>query len=153
MKITDSLKNKINKKINKIEAFVDGGSRGNPGEAALGVVINGKEYGQYLGKRTNNEAEYEAVIFALKKIKSLLGKENLKKTEVVINLDSELVYKQLTNQYKILEPELQKLFMEFWNLKFDFPYLKFNHIPREKNKRADKIVNFILDQKTKGKLL
>jgi ribonuclease HI len=149
MKITDSLKNKIN----KIEAFVDGGSRGNPGEAALGVVINGKEYGQYLGKRTNNEAEYEAVIFALKKIKSLLGKENLKKTEVVINLDSELVYKQLTNQYKILEPELQKLFMIIWNLKFDFPNLKFNHIPREKNQRADRIVNSILDQKAKETLL
>ncbi|MGB9680947.1 MAG: ribonuclease HI family protein [Minisyncoccia bacterium] len=136
----------------KIEVFVDGGSRGNPGEASLGVVIGNKEYGQYLGKKTNNEAEYEAVIFALKKLKSLFGKEKLKDKEVIINLDSELVFKQLTGQYKVLEPAMQKLFMVIWNLKFDFPHLKFNLIPREKNKRADQLVNKILDQQEKKTL-
>lgn len=134
--------------LKKVEVFTDGGSRGNPGDSAIGVVIGNKEYCKYLGKRTNNEAEYEAVIFALKKLKSLLGKEKLKNTEVIIYLDSELVYKQLTGQYKILEKELQSLFMEVWNLKFDFPHLKFIHIPREKNQRADKLVNKILDLKT-----
>jgi len=136
----------------KIIAYTDGGSRGNPGEAAIGVVILGagdekKEYCELIGQKTNNEAEYQAVIFALKKIKQLVGKEKLKDTEVEIRLDSELVAKQLNGEYKIEEKNLQLLFMEIWNLKFDFPKVIFKHVFREQNKEADYLVNKALDEK------
>lgn len=133
--------------------FTDGGSRNNPGPAAIGVVIGNKEYAKYLGEASNNVAEYQAVIFALEKAKHLLGKQKLKNTEVIVNLDSELVANQLNGKYKILEPELQSLFIKVWNLKFDFPKLKFNYIPREQNKRADQLVNEILDKETQKPLL
>jgi ribonuclease HI len=136
-----------------LNIYTDGGSRGNPGPSAIGVVIGNKEYGEYLGITTNNVAEYKAVIFALKKVRHLLGKDKLKKTKIIVNLDSELVANQLNGRYKILEPELQPLFIEIWNLKFDFPNLTFKHIPREENKRADKIVNEVLDKETQKSLL
>jgi ribonuclease HI len=71
----------------KIIVFTDGGSRGNPGPAAIGVVISNKDeqvikkYSDGIGKKTNNEAEYEAVIFGLQKLKQLFGKEKVKKME------------------------------------------------------------------------
>jgi ribonuclease HI len=129
----------------KTVVYTDGGSRGNPGPAAVGVVIGDKEYGEYLGEKTNNQAEYEAVIFALKKIKQLVGKAKAKESEVEIRMDSELVARQLGGEYKILEEELQPLFVKVWNLKFDFKEVQFRYVPREKNRRADKMVNKILD--------
>ena len=131
----------------KIVAYVDGGSRGNPGPSAVGVIIGSKENGEYLGVKTNNQAEYLAVVFALKKIRQLLGRKKTKETEVEIRMDSELVAKQLNGEYKILEPELQPLFIKVWNLKFDFGKLIFRHIPREQNKRADRLVNKVLDNR------
>ena len=77
----------------KVIVHTDGGSRGNPGPAAIGVVIGGKEYGEYLGTKTNNQAEYLAVIFALKKMKQMIGKKKTKETEVEFKIDSELVVK------------------------------------------------------------
>ncbi|MGC8651318.1 MAG: ribonuclease HI family protein [Minisyncoccia bacterium] len=136
-----------------LNIYTDGGSRGNPGPSAIGVVIGNKEYGEYIGKTTNNVAEYKAVIFALKKVKHLLGKEKLKHTKVVIHLDSELVANQLNGKYKILEPELQPLFIEIWNLRFNFPNLIFQHVPRENNVRADKLVNEVLDNNNQKPLL
>jgi len=130
---------------NILHIYTDGGSRGNPGPAAIGFVIGDKEYSEIIGEVTNNVAEYQAVIFALKKAKQLLGKEKLKQTRVIIHLDSELVGRQLKGEYKILERELQPLFLEVWNLKFDFKNLEFDIIPREKNKRADYLVNKALD--------
>lgn len=138
---------------NQLMIFTDGGSRGNPGPAAIGVVIGDKEYAEYLGETTNNVAEYQAVIFALKKTKHLLGKAKLKNTKVVINLDSELVVNQLNGKYKILEPDLQPLFIKVWNLKFDFPNLIFQYISREKNKRADRLVNEVLNNENQKPLL
>jgi len=143
---------KDNQKINKLEVYTDGGARNNPGPAGIGVVIGDKEYAEYIGETTNNVAEYKAVIFALKKAKHLLGKSKLKNTEVIVNIDSLLVVNQLNGKYKILEKELQLFFMEIWNLKFNFPYLKFNHIPREENKRADYLVNQALDKKNQNTL-
>ncbi|MCX6736843.1 MAG: ribonuclease HI family protein [Candidatus Parcubacteria bacterium] len=131
--------------MTEIKVYADGGSRGNPGPAAIGVVVGEKEYAQCIGKATNNVAEYQAAILALKKTRSLLGKEKLKDTLVIVHMDSELVVKQLTGQYKILEHDLQPYFLEVWNLKFDFPHLNFLHIPREKNTRADRLVNKALD--------
>jgi len=140
--------------MKKIIIYTDGGSRGNPGPAAIGVVFCNeknqiiKKYGEYLGDNfTNNEAEYRAVIFALKKFKALFSKELAKNSEITIMSDSELLVKQLNGEYKILDPKIQPLFLEVWNLKFDFGVLKFKLIKREKNKEADQLVNEVLDNK------
>ena len=137
---------------NKLIVFADGGSRGNPGPAAAGVVIcaaGGQKINEYSQKleeiSTNNEAEYEAVIFALKKLKQLFGKEKTKDLAVEFRLDSELVASQLSGSYKVSEERMQLLFMKIWNLKFDFGKMSFKSIPREENKRADELVNEALD--------
>lgn len=135
--------------MNKVIIHCDGGSRGNPGPAALGVVIEYdgkiKEYSQSLGVRTNNEAEYEAVIFALKKTKALLGKAGAKNREVEVLVDSELLFKQITGKYKVLDKKIQSLFLQLWNLKIDFPRIVFRHTLRGGNKQADLLVNRELD--------
>ncbi|MDZ7611534.1 MAG: ribonuclease HI family protein [Candidatus Moranbacteria bacterium] len=135
----------------KIEVYTDGGSRGNPGPGGIGAAVkhNGetKKYSQYLGDRvTNNEAEYEALIFALKKIKQLLGKENAKKTQVKCYADSELLVRQLNHEYKLKNEEIQKKFINIWNLMLDFKKVEFFHIPREENKEADALANKAMDQ-------
>jgi len=133
----------------KITVHCDGGSRGNPGPAAVGVVIEyggmKKKYCETIGYTTNNVAEYKAVIFALKKVKQLVGKAKTKAAEINFYMDSELVVKQLNAEYKIEEPNLQPLFMEVWNLKFDFGTLRFNYVPREKNREADALANKAMD--------
>ncbi len=146
--------------MKKITIYTDGGSRGNPGKAALGVVFcNEKEqiikkYGEYLGDNlTNNEAEYSAVIFALKKFKALFGKALAKNSDVEIRADSEFLVKQLNGEYKILDEKIQKLFIEVWNLKLDFKSVKFKHISREKNKEADRLVNEVLDAESTSQKL
>lgn len=135
----------------KIIVNTDGGSRGNPGSAAIGVVIMGigkelKEYSEFIGIKTNNEAEYQAIVFALKKVRQLAGRKNLEKTVVEVQTDSELVARQLKGEYKIEEKNLQPLFMEIWNLRFDFPHLIFKEVPREENQKADRLVNACLAQ-------
>lgn len=130
----------------KLIVYTDGGARGNPGPAAIGVVMPGKEYGEYIGLRTNNQAEYEAVIFALKKIKQLIGKKRAEDLEVEVRMDSELVVSQLNGKYKILEPELQPLFLAVWNLKLDFKKVEFVYVPREQNRKADRLVNSVLNK-------
>ena len=132
-------------KNSKLTIYTDGGARGNPGPAAIGAVVGNKKYGEYIGETTNNVAEYKALAFALKKAKALLGKKKAKETEVECYMDSELLTKQLTGQYKIEDEGLQPLWLEIWNLKLDFKKVDFHHIPREKNKEADKMVNEALD--------
>ncbi|KKU14763.1 hypothetical protein A3A20_00725 [Candidatus Wolfebacteria bacterium RIFCSPLOWO2_01_FULL_45_19] len=132
-------------KSEKLIIYTDGGARGNPGPAAIGVVVGSKHYGGYIGETTNNVAEYKAIIFALKKVKQLIGKIKAKTTEIEIRADSELVVRQLNGRYKILDKGLQFLFVEIWNLRLDFKKIDFVHIPREKNKLADKLVNQALD--------
>lgn len=123
----------------------DGGSRGNPGKAAIGAVVGGKEYGEYIGKTTNNVAEYQAVIFALKKAKALLGSKKAEETDVELRADSELLVRQVNGEYKMKNEELQPLFIEVWNLRQDFKSVTFKHVPREENKDADRLVNQALD--------
>ncbi len=146
--------------MKKIIIYTDGGSRGNPGKAAIGVVFcNEKEqvikaYGEYLGDQlTNNEAEYQAVIFALKKFKALFGKALAKVSEVEIRSDSELLVSQVSGKYKVEDEKIQKFFMEIWNLKIDFKSVKFKLIPREKNTQADKLVNETLDALASNQVL
>jgi ribonuclease HI len=129
----------------KLIIYTDGGSRGNPGKAAIGVVVGEKEYSEYIGIKTNNQAEYMALVFAFKKTRQLLGKEKSKKTDLEVRMDSELIVRQLNGQYKILDTELQPFFLEVWNLRLDFKSVVFEHIPREQNKKADSLVNYALD--------
>lgn len=142
----------------KLIIYTDGGSRGNPGPAGIGIFIVDKkgnlikEYSKRIGVKTNNEAEYEAVIFALQKIKQLLGKENAKKMEVEMRMDSELVACQLRGEYKITTEKLVPLFIKIWNLKMDFGKISFVEIPREQNKEADRLANQAMDEKQDTKL-
>ena len=146
--------------MKKIIIYTDGGSRGNPGPAAIGAVFCNekgevfKKYSEYLGENfTNNEAEYQAVIFALNKFKALFGKKLASQTEIELRSDSELLIKQLNGEYKILEPKIQPLFITLWNLKLDFKRVKFKLISREKNKEADRLVNETLDSQDRTQKL
>jgi ribonuclease HI len=142
----------------KFIIHTDGGARGNPGPSAIGVVIEGggwtarKEYAEFIGEGTNNEAEYKAVIFALKKLKALIGKEKAKKTTVEMHVDSELLAQQLNREYKVLDKKIQALYLEVHNLTLDFGSVIFKHIPREDNRGADKLVNAALNKEA-SKLL
>ncbi|SRR6056297_729270 len=134
---------------NKIKINTDGGARGNPGPAAIGVVINlnneEKTYSKPIGETTNNVAEYQAIIFSLKKLKKLIGKKESKSRKVVINTDSELITKQINHEYKIKNEGLKEYFIELWNLMLDFQNVTIKHVKREENKEADKLVNQALD--------
>lgn len=129
----------------KVTIYTDGGSRGNPGPAATGIVIKDESqkviaaYGEYLGTQTNNFAEYSAIISALKKAKELGA------TEVECLADSKLVIEQLSGHWKVKEPTIQKLFIEAWNALHQFKPYSLKHIMREKNTEADAEVNKILD--------
>lgn len=146
--------------MRKIIIYTDGGSRGNPGPSAIGVVFcnekgqSFKKYSEYLGENmTNNEAEYQAVIFALQKFKALFGKQLVKNTDIEIKSDSELLVKQLAGEYKVLEPKIQSLFLMIWNLRVDFKKVRLTLIRREKNKEADELVNEALDNRDKSQKL
>lgn len=144
-------------KQSKVIIHTDGGAIGNPGPSAIGIVIEAskvsskdsslfgefldkKRYAEYIGKGTNNQAEYKALIFALKKVKSLFGKKKAKSLDIECYMDSQLIANQVNGEYKILDKALQPLFIEVWNLKQDFKNAIFKFIPREKNKEADRLV-------------
>lgn len=130
----------------KLWLSTDGGARGNPGPAGLGLVIKDEqgnivlEHGQYLGETTNNVAEYSALISALKFAKSFGA------TEVVIQMDSELIVKQMTGEYKIKQPHLQDLAGQVEVLLKQFDKYEFIHVLRAYNKEADKMVNKAIDE-------
>lgn len=130
----------------KLIIHTDGGARGNPGPAGIGVAIyneNKEEilgFKKFLGVRTNNQAEYQALIEGLKQAQKL-GAE-----EVVFYLDSELVVKQLNGQYKVKNKDLAPLFLEIHNLLLSFKKYSFHHVRRELNKRADALANEAMDE-------
>ncbi|MEK7552723.1 MAG: ribonuclease HI family protein [Patescibacteria group bacterium] len=139
--------------MEKFIIYTDGGSRGNPGSAGAGAVIVNpagavlREGAKPLGRLTNNEAEYEAVLFGLDLIKKLIGKERVGECEIEVRLDSELVARQLNGEYQIKEETLQPLFMKVWNQRVaNFSRLVFVHIPREENQRADALANRAMDE-------
>lgn len=133
----------------RVRIYTDGGARGNPGPAASGAVLktleNGKEgeviatASKYLGKTTNNQAEYTAIVIGLEKAKALGA------THVEMYMDSELATKQLNGQYKVKDQEIAKRFLEVKNLIHAFERVTFTHVRREKNKEADALVNEVLD--------
>jgi len=125
--------------------FTDGGSRGNPGPAAAGIFLCTpdksfvKEVGVYLGKGTNNEAEYKALLIGLKTAAKYSAKN------LVCFLDSELLVKQLNGVYKMKNKRLKVFFDEIKMLEKGFEVVNYKHVPREKNKKADSLVNEVLD--------
>jgi ribonuclease HI len=141
-----------------INVYIDGASRGNPGEAGIGILIksdNGDTVfsaAGYGGKMTNNQAEYHALIAALTKIKkspSLLVSSGTESTESInIHSDSELVVRQLNGQYKVKEPELKKLYDTVNELIKAIPSrIVIKHIKREQNREADRLANAGIDSK------
>jgi len=129
--------------------YTDGGARGNPGPAGIGVVILDeagnelKGIGEAIGDMTNNQAEYRALL------RGLAEADAMGAAEVFCYLDSELVVKQLMGLYKIREPGLQLLAAEALKLAKNFKNVRYKHVPREKNARADGLYNDALDMATK----
>lgn len=139
--------------MEKIIAYTDGGARGNPGPAGVGVYVTDSEgvmileAKQAIGNSTNNFAEYHGVLLALQSLKQHFGKAT-KSMEFELRMDSELVKKQLNSEYQIKEPGLVPMFIEIHNMRVSsFPHLSFTHVPREQNKEADRLVNEVLDGK------
>ena len=133
----------------------DGGARGNPGPAALGVVINNEQgelveqFSRYLGITTNNQAEYQAVLSALEYLEEHEA-QFAEVTAVSFLLDSELVVRQLLRVYRVKDLELAGLFNRAVALIDRLPFtIRFSHVRREQNKRADKLVNIELDKQGK----
>jgi ribonuclease HI len=126
----------------KAKMFTDGGARGNPGPAGIGVVIEGQhpgEISEYIGKATNNIAEYKALIRGLQKAHQLGYKE------LEILCDSQLVVEQVKGNYKVKEPHLKPLREQVSALILEFENVSIKHIPREQNEEADKLVNQAID--------
>jgi len=132
--------------MKELSIYTDGGARGNPGPAGIGYVIfegdrQIADHGEYIGETTNNQAEYKALIAGLTHAKKL-GAESVK-----VFMDSELIVRQMRGEYKIKNEDLKPLAAEVFKLSNRFSSLSFNHIPREKNKIADALVNQALDEK------
>lgn len=129
--------------------FTDGGSRGNPGPAAIGVVafLDGKqvfENAEFIGQATNNEAEYLAFIQSVSQVLSHKFPSSPQKIEW--KLDSLLVVQQLNKKWKIKEARLRDFAQKAWSLLNELPYkYSITHVPREENKEADLLVNQALD--------
>jgi ribonuclease HI len=132
-----------------IIVHTDGGARGNPGPAAIGVVVYDHnrqpllEHGAVIGSTTNNEAEYQALLFALR----WLQQQDLTQVKsLTFNLDSELVIKQINGEYRVKHPNLLALYYEALSLIKSLAVKpKFSHVRRVENSTADALVNQALD--------
>ena len=125
----------------------DGGARGNPGPAGIGVVLRAKDgtelvtLGRFIGRATNNVAEYRALITALQKAKELGARR------VAIRGDSELVVKQMKGEYRVKNEALRELYDEAQSLLRQFEHSTIDHNYRNKNALADKLANLAMDRK------
>ncbi len=129
----------------------DGGARGNPGPAGAGAVIRDEQgsivasVSKFLGRRTNNFAEYEAVILALEALEALVPEEKRAQTEVLVKMDSELVVKQMLGVYRVKHPVLQVQQKKLKERIAVFGTVTFTHVPRAQNKDADFLANEAMD--------
>lgn len=127
-------------------AWIDGAARGNPGEAGFGVVFeNGadgtQEIAGFLGRTTNNVAEYAALLAAL----TYAGRLGVKR--LTLHSDSELVVKQLAGTYRVKAPHLVPLYLKVLKLRRSIPGLAVRHVPREQNRAADALANRAIDER------
>lgn len=140
----------------KVIVFCDGGSRGNPGPAASAFVVTEKETviykeGKFIGVNTNNIAEYNAVLMAVKWLSKNQEAVTTMESEIVFNLDSQLVERQLNGFYKIKNQNLMNYVLEIKKLISDNKLdIKFTWGYRSNNKLADSLVNEALDQAAKN---
>jgi ribonuclease HI len=136
--------------MEEITIFTDGGARGNPGPAALGVFITNKQnevlakIGKYLGVATNNVAEYAAIIEGVNWLVENMEAMQIEKADFY--MDSLLAYSQLVGLFKIKNEKIREMVFEIRQkeVKLGFPIF-YHHVPREKNKEADAMVNLALD--------
>jgi ribonuclease HI len=125
----------------------DGGSRGNPGPAGIGIVVRAQDgtalatLGKFIGRATNNVAEYKALICAMEKAHELGAKK------VIIRGDSELIVKQMRGEYRVKNADLKELYDHAQRLLYKFDDSKIEHNLRHKNKLADKLANLAMDRK------
>lgn len=131
----------------EVIVHTDGASRGNPGPAAIGVVITDRqgrvllELGEALERTTNNVAEYTAVIRALERARALGARR------VRCLMDSQLVVRQLNGSYKVKHPDMLPLYRRVLELIQEFEEVTFSHVPRELNAEADRLANAALDSR------
>ncbi len=125
----------------KLEAYIDGGSRGNPGESGLGVYMPGfVRIAEFLGTQTNNYAEYSALICAARC--AVFSRCE----ELVVYADSELVVKQILGEYQVRNDIIRHLYESAQRWIALIPRFEIHHVRREKNKEADKLANLAMDK-------
>ncbi len=144
--MTGTSRNALSKSSEReLVLYTDGAARGNPGPAAIGVVLADVQgnilmaLGQVIGKATNNEAEYRALLVGLD-CAAKRGAESLS-----IRTDSELMTQQLLGTYRVRAPNLKSLFEEAKKHLGSFGRVDIRHIPREQNRKADALANQALD--------
>lgn len=130
---------------NAVEIYIDGAARGNPGEAGIGVFIKEtkdktREIKKYLGTKTNNQAEYAALIEALESVKELLNRP------IRVYTDSLLVANQVNGVWKVKHAAISILNKQVKTLLKDFQDITIRHIPRELNIEADRLANLAIDE-------
>jgi ribonuclease HI len=142
----------------KFFIHADGGSRGNPGPAGAGAMIRDERgfavasVSQFLGTRTNNFAEYEAVILGFETLAKLVkdppaGRQGkIIETEVIVKMDSELVVKQMRGEYKVKHPILKEQHARLKKIIALFGAVSFTNVPREENSDADSLANAAMDR-------
>lgn len=129
----------------RLDIYIDGAARGNPGESGIGVLIREesgrtREVKKYLGTRTNNQAEYTALITALESVK------DHRNQEIHIFTDSLLLANQMNGIWKVRHPEIRELHTRAKSLIEGFSRVTIRHIPREQNKEADRLANIAIDE-------
>jgi len=129
----------------RLDIYIDGAARGNPGESGIGVLIREesgrtREVKKYLGTRTNNQAEYTALITALESVK------DHRNQEIHIFTDSLLLANQMNGIWKVRHPEIKELHTRAKSLIEGFSRVTIRHIPREQNKEADRLANIAIDE-------
>jgi len=131
----------------KVKLYTDGASRGNPGEAGIGVLIEDEtghilgKVARYLGRATNNQAEYAALVAGLAAA-SEMGAD-----EVEVLADSELLVRQMNGVYRVKSPDLQERYLKAKALITRFSRARIEHIPREQNREADALANEAIDKR------
>ena len=140
--------------MSKIKVFTDGASRGNPGHSGIGITVYDENdfiietYKEYIGKGTNNQAEYKALIKSLGIIKKMIAEGEKEFDEIEFYSDSELMVNQINFDFRIKEPDLGLLNNKFQVMikKLDKPF-KIFYIERAKNKNSDRLANVAIDTK------
>ncbi len=136
--------------LSQVVLAVDGASRGNPGQAGIGAAIidqHGKplaELSRYIGRATNNEAEYQALIMGLE-----LARER-KYPGVIIQTDSELMARQMRGEYRVKEPRLREFYAKAHQLLEGFKHWEIKSVPRAQNRLADRLSNIAIDKHIEG---